>query len=67
MSFDSIIGRADANALIPVAIANEIIKSASEQSAALSLFRRARLSTKVTRQPVLASLRRRILSTATPA
>lgn len=56
MPFDSIISRADASALIPEQIAAAIVTSATEQSAALALFRRAAMSSKTLKQPVLASL-----------
>jgi HK97 family phage major capsid protein len=54
--FGSIITRADADALIPEQDASQIIKLATAQSAALSLFRTVRMSSKTFRQPVLSAL-----------
>lgn len=56
MSFDSIISRADADALIPIQDANEIITLMTQQSAAMGLFRRINMSAKQYRLPVLAAL-----------
>jgi HK97 family phage major capsid protein len=42
--------------VIPVNVAQDVIKIATEQSAALTLFRRAQLSTKQTKLPVLSAL-----------
>jgi integrase len=54
--FDNIISRADANALIPEEVADEVIKAAEAQSAALSLFRRVNMGTKLSTLPVLSAL-----------
>jgi HK97 family phage major capsid protein len=56
MPYDSIISRTDADTLIPTEQADAVIKAATQESAALTLFNRAQLSTKVTRQPVMAAL-----------
>lgn len=50
------IDRTDADSLVPVDIAKEVIKEAPKDSALLSLARRVPLSTKVTKQPVLTAL-----------
>jgi HK97 family phage major capsid protein len=54
--YDSIISRTDADALIPTDQAEAVISAATEESAALTLFNRAQLSTKLTRQPVMSAL-----------
>jgi HK97 family phage major capsid protein len=54
--YDNIISRTDAGALLPAEAASEVIKAATAESAALTLCRRAQLSTKVYSQPVLAAL-----------
>jgi len=51
--YDSIISRADADSLIPQGQAEAVIKAATQESAALTLFNRAQLSTKV---PVMSAL-----------
>lgn len=56
MAYDSQVSRSNVQALVPEDVASEIIKTLPEQSAALSLFRRATMSTKQKRMPVLASL-----------
>jgi HK97 family phage major capsid protein len=56
VSFDNIISRADADALIPIQEANEILTLATQQSAAMGLFRRINMSAKQFRMPVLAAL-----------
>ena len=56
MSFSNIISRSDAAALIPEDVAPDIIKRATEQSAALSLFRRVNMSAQQQRMPVMAAL-----------
>src|SRR5829696_5403217 len=53
MPYDSIISRADADSLIPQGQAEAVIKAATQESAALTLFNRAQLSTKV---PVMSAL-----------
>ena len=55
-TYNSIISRTDADSLIPVEEADAVIKAATQESAALTLFNRAQLSTKMTRQPVLSAL-----------
>ena len=56
MPFDNIISRADADALIPIPVANEIIGNIAEQSVALALFRRVPMSAKQHRIPVVSAL-----------
>lgn len=56
MPYNNIISRAEIDALIPTDIASEVIAAATQESAALSLFRSAQLSTKTTRLPVMAAL-----------
>lgn len=56
MSFSNIISRSDAAALIPEDVAPDIIKRATEQSAALTLFRRVSMSRNQQRMPVMAAL-----------
>lgn len=53
---DNMIDRAGADALIPEERAREIIQGLPAQSAALSLFRQVRMSSKVRSQPVLSAL-----------
>lgn len=47
---------ANGASLVPVPVANEIVKSAEQQSAAMQLFRRKSLSSKTEKTPVQASL-----------
>jgi HK97 family phage major capsid protein len=54
--FDDIISRADADALIPTETANQIISATTRASAALTLCRSARMSRKMSKQPVLSAL-----------
>ena len=54
--YDTLISRDDADALIPAQQATEILAAATQASAALSLCRRARMSTKLYVQPVLSVL-----------
>jgi HK97 family phage major capsid protein len=54
--FNSLITRADADSLIPTQDAESILKLLAGESAALSLFRRVRMSSKTFRQPVLSAL-----------
>lgn len=56
MPFDNIISRTDADSLIPEEVATEVIKVATEQSAALSMFRRLSMGSKISRMPVLSAL-----------
>ena len=56
MPFDNIISRADADALIPEDVASEAIAAATQESAALALFRRVSLGSKLTKVPVLSAL-----------
>ena len=56
MSFTDVIGRADASALIPTQLVQEIIKAAAAESVALSLGRRVQMSSHQAVQPVLALL-----------
>ena len=53
---DSVISRTDAAALIPESVANEIIKGTTEESAALTFFRRVTMPSKTTRMPVVTAL-----------
>jgi HK97 family phage major capsid protein len=55
-TYNNIISRTDADALIPVDVVEEVIAAATQESAALTLFKRAQLSTKTARMPVLAAL-----------
>jgi HK97 family phage major capsid protein len=52
----AVIDRTDAGALIPEDVASGIIKGATDQSAALTMFRRVNMSRKQQRQPVLSAL-----------
>jgi HK97 family phage major capsid protein len=56
MPFDNIISRTDAAALIPEDVASSIISKVPEQSAAMTLFRRVRMSREQQRMPVLSAL-----------
>jgi HK97 family phage major capsid protein len=56
VAYDNIISRSDASSLIPEEIAKQAISAATKESAALALCRRAQLSTKVNRMPVLSAL-----------
>ena len=55
-TYNSIISRTDADALIPTDVASQLIAAATEESAALTLCRTAQLSTKLNVQPVLSAL-----------
>lgn len=55
--YSNIIGRAEvSDALIPPQVISEIIKSATEQSVLMTNAKRTAMSTKVAKQPILASL-----------
>jgi HK97 family phage major capsid protein len=54
--YNSVITRADAQALIPEQVSNVMLKGVAYQSAALSLFQHVSMSTNVTRMPVLSAL-----------
>lgn len=56
MPFDSLTDRTAAASLIPETVSREIISALPSTSAALSLFRRVNMSSKIQRQPVLSSL-----------
>jgi len=56
VAYDNIVSRTDAAALVPEDVAREILTHAPDQSAALTLFRRVRMSSKQQRMPVLAAL-----------
>jgi HK97 family phage major capsid protein len=55
-TYDSIISRTDADALIPDEVAADLIAAATQESAALTLFRRAQMGTKLSTLPVLSAL-----------
>jgi len=54
--FNNLISRADADALIPQETADEVIQVAAQESVALSLCRRAVMSSKTKQMPVLSAL-----------
>jgi HK97 family phage major capsid protein len=54
--YNSIISRTDSDALIPAEQAQAVIKAATQESIALTMFGSAQLSTKVQRQPVMSAL-----------
>lgn len=56
MPFDNIISRADVAATVPEDVAGTILSKAVEQSAAMTLFRRVRMSREQQRMPVLAAI-----------
>lgn len=56
MPYDALIDRSGAEVLIPEANAREIIQGLPQTSAALSMFRTVRMSTKVRNQSVLSAL-----------
>jgi hypothetical protein len=56
MPFDNIVSRPDADPLIPEDVAGEAIAAATRRSAALTLFRRVSMGSKLTRVPVLSAL-----------
>jgi HK97 family phage major capsid protein len=56
MPYDNIISRSDAAALIPEEVAAPLLTGATEQSAALTLFRRVPMSRAQSRIPVIAAL-----------
>lgn len=56
MAYDNIISRTDAAALIPEEVSNIMLTNLTGESAALSLFRRANMSSKQTRMPVISAL-----------
>lgn len=56
MPFDNIISRTDAAALVPEDVSESILTKATEQSAAMTLFRRVRMSREQQRMPVLSAL-----------
>jgi HK97 family phage major capsid protein len=56
MAFDNIISRSDVAALVPEDVSNTILTHLPEQSAAMTLFRRVRMSREQQRMPVLAAL-----------
>ena len=55
-TYNSVIDRSGASALIPTEVSQDIIKNLPEQSAALSLFRQVQMSASQSRLPVLATL-----------
>lgn len=56
MPYDNIISRADAAALIPEQVSNELLKGLTYQSAALELSTRTTIATSQTRMPVISAL-----------
>ena len=56
MPYNAIISRTEAEGLIPTEVAGDVIKAAIQSSAALALSRRATMSSKLQRQPVLSVL-----------
>lgn len=56
MAYNNIISRTDASALIPEEVAQEVISKATDQSAALSLFRRIPVGRAQHRIPILSAL-----------
>ena len=56
MAYDDAILRTDAAALIPEPVANDLLTGIENQSAAMSLFTRLRMSSGTTRMPVLSAL-----------
>jgi HK97 family phage major capsid protein len=56
VAYNTGISRTDADALIPEPVSNEIIQGLTAASAALSTFRRVRMSSKTTTQPVVSAL-----------
>lgn len=56
MPFDNIISRTDVAATVPEDVAGTILSKAVEQSAAMTLFRRVRMSREQQRMPVLAAI-----------
>lgn len=55
-NYSDVIGRDDAEALVPVEFATEVIKEAPKESAVLSLAKRVPMSSKTKSQPVLSVL-----------
>jgi HK97 family phage major capsid protein len=55
-TFNSLVTRADADALIRAGVATEVIRLTTTESVALQLLRRVPMSTKLTSQPVLSAL-----------
>ncbi len=56
MPFDNIISRTDVAALVPEDVASTIMSKAVEQSAAMTLFKRVKMSREQQRMPVLAAI-----------
>lgn len=56
MPYNSLISRTDAEALIPEEVSNDILGKATEESAALTMFRNVPMSRKQQRMPVLSAL-----------
>jgi HK97 family phage major capsid protein len=54
--FDNIISRTDADPLIPDQVIADVLKTLATQSAALALFRRVNMGTKLATMPVLSAL-----------
>lgn len=55
-TYNSLISRTDAESLIPLPVSSEIIDGLPQASAALSTFRRVRMSSKTVSQPVISVL-----------
>ncbi len=56
MAYDNIVSRVDAQALIPLPVAQDIQRSVVEESAALRLFKNVPMSSKTERMPVISAL-----------
>jgi HK97 family phage major capsid protein len=54
--FNSVVTRADVQALIPEQVSDVMLQGVAYQSAALNLFTRVQMSTNVTRMPVISAL-----------
>ncbi len=55
-TYDSIVSRTDAGALMPEEVSRDLIRRTTEESAAMSLFRRVNVGRAQTRMPVISAL-----------